>query len=688
LTPSPPPDLSELRRRLDEVDRALVDLLARRQAIVADVARVKLSGSAHLRDTRREEDLLTRIVEHARAQGLDAYFVTRVFREIMSHSLRSQQERLADRDNPDRTRRIVVAFQGAQGAYSHLAARQHFSARDALAEFVGFDTFADMLDAVRDGRCDYAMLPVENTTAGSINAAYDLLARTDLAVVGEELQDVDHCLLTLGPVALSDIRRIYSHPAALDQCSNFLGTLPNVRIESYTDTALSARKVRDDGDPSQAAIASEEAARLYGLHVLRRGIANQRDNCTRMMVVARKPARYDTRIPCKTSIIFATPHEEGALLKALNVLAAHHLNLTKLESRPRPGVPWQYLFYVDFEGNLANPDVEQAMRELAHETAFLRVLGSYPSRTTRHARPAEPRPAPRTRPTRHPRRRPAPIHLGPLEIAPTCPVLIAGRGSTPDLPAILAQARTVRDAGARALWGGPFSADPDGQPAAPLDHAVHLAQAAADFGLAAIAEPLTPADAQALALRVHALRLGPTAIHNHALLREVGRLDKPVILTRGNLVSTEDWLAAARLLMDRGNRQVILCDEGLRGLDGSARRSLDIAALAEITQTAGLPILIDPTFLVARTDPDRLDRILALCRAALALGVAGVFARLADTPGEDHPGSLDAEGLSRLAGGLEPHERFPTATPVAPATGSSGGGAIAGQTPHNMPLAP
>lgn len=656
MNPPPNPDLAELRKRLDQLDRTVVELLAQRQSIVADVARAKLSGASVLRDARREEDLLTRIVEHARPLGLDAYFVTRVFREIMSHSLRSQQERLADRDNPERAgqRRIVVGFQGTQGAYSHMAARQHFAARDVHAEFLGFDSFADLLAGVRDGKCDYAMLPVENTTAGSINAAYDELARTDLAVVGEELQEVDHCLLALEPVPVSAIRRIYSHPAAIDQCTHFLSNLANVHVESYTDTAMSAEKVRDDADLSQAAIASEEAARIFGLHVIARGIANQRDNYTRMMVIARQPARYDARIPCKTSVIFATRHEEGALLKALNVLAAHHLNLTKLESRPRPGVPWQYLFYVDFEGNLASPDVESAMRELAGETSYLRVLGSYPSRTSRQSRAADPRPTPRIESPRAGSPRQTCVHAGPLEIGAGRAVLIAGPGRTSSADAIREDARRLHEAGGRGLWGGAFSADPDGQPASPLDHARWLAQAAADYGLAAIAEPLAPGDAPALAPHVHAFKLGHAAIQNHTLLREVGRLDKPVILTRGNLITVEEWMSAARILMARGNRQVVLCDEGLRGVDRGALRALDIAALAELYRSEALPILIDPTHLVAQTDPDRTERVLSLCRAALAVGVCGVLARMGEGATPEAPGALDADALARVAGTLTP----------------------------------
>ena len=393
-------ELEELRARLDAIDRKLIDALAERQNAVADVARLKAGGSVAVRDAAREQDILTRLVQLGRAAGLDPFYVTRLFQEILGHSVRVQQETLAVREQAHGDERpLVVAYQGTDGAYSHLAAQRHFGARSVDCVYRGYDTFVAMLEAVRSGDADYAVLPIENTTAGSINEAYDLLARMDLALVGEEIQRVDHCLVALDAVPLSQIRRVYSHPQALAQCSDFLASLRGCQVEAFTDTAMAVKKVRDDQDLSEGAIASEEAARLYGLHVLKRGIANQKENYTRMVVVAAEPARYDARIACKTSLIFATRHEEGALVACLNTLAAHHLNLTKLESRPRPSTPWEYLFYVDFDGNLADANVQEAVRDLAANTSFLKVLGSYPSRTAREAKPAEPRPPRASAPT-------------------------------------------------------------------------------------------------------------------------------------------------------------------------------------------------------------------------------------------------------------------------------------------------
>ena len=374
-------DLKALRERLDEADRRLVDGLAERLRLVQEVARIKGDGTARPKDPEREAALLARVSDLARERGLNADFVIRLYQAILDHSVRVQDQHLVDRSNPRPAGdRLRVGYQGAPGAYSSLAAARHFSTRDGDVALQGFETFSELLEAVRDDLVDRAVLPIENTTAGSINESYDLLARMDLHLVGEEIWKVEHCLLALRQVPLSQIRRVRSHPQALAQCGKFLRGLHNCLIEAYTDTAMACQALVAEQDLSQAAIASEQAGEIYGLEVLRRGIADQEHNYTRFVVVAREPVAVDARIPCKTSIVFATRHEEGALLACLNALARHHLNLTKLESRPRPMRAWEYLFYADFEGNLADGAVQAALEEVRSRTGELKVLGCYPSR--------------------------------------------------------------------------------------------------------------------------------------------------------------------------------------------------------------------------------------------------------------------------------------------------------------------
>ena len=378
--------IDALRAELGEADRELVEALGRRNRIVETIGAVKQEASADLRDRTRERAVLERVEEVARQERLDPYFVTRLFREIIDHSIRVQQARLLSGGPGQEERSLLVGYQGTEGAYGQQAAHRHFSPWHAQAAYRAFPTFREMLHAVRAREIDYAVLPIENTTAGSINEAYDLLAGMDLSLVGEEIQPIDHCLIGVAPVSLKDIRRVHSHPQALAQCSEFLARMPWCSPEEFGNTALAVRKIAQDGDPSAAAIASEETARLTGLPVIARDISNQRDNFTRFVIVADRPIECDLRIPCKTSVMFVTRHERGALVACLNVLANRDLNLTKLESRPRPGSPWEYQFYVDFEGNRDDPRVQDALRELAARSFLLKVFGSYPARTTPDAR--------------------------------------------------------------------------------------------------------------------------------------------------------------------------------------------------------------------------------------------------------------------------------------------------------------
>jgi chorismate mutase/prephenate dehydratase len=372
--------IDEFRSRIDALDNTLVEALAERQRTVADLTELKADSAFELRDPVREQELLARVGARAEQLGLSGYFVRALFREILDHSVRTQQQHMIDRKNPQAraARKVMVAFQGADGAYSQIAAEQHFAAWGGAIESRGYHSFFAMLEAVSAGAADYGMLPVENTTAGSINDAYDLLAQTSLSVVGEEVLRVEHCLVGLPGAQIGDIRRVFSHPQALAQCSVFLSGLRDCAVQAFTDTAMSVQKVKDEGDPSQAGVASERAASLYGLSVLARNIENQKGNYTRFMVVARAPLRLDERIACKTSLIFSTRHEQGALVRCLNVLADRGLNLTKLESRPRPDSPFEYLFYVDFEGNLESAAVQQALAGMRQHTNYLKLLGCYP----------------------------------------------------------------------------------------------------------------------------------------------------------------------------------------------------------------------------------------------------------------------------------------------------------------------
>lgn len=380
-------ELEDLRREIDKTDREILEKLRERLCLAADVGRLKAKGVPFLRDRDREAELLRHVEAVSRELGLDPFRSAEIFREVIAMSLKVQEEALLDRQAAERSARNAhrVSFQGTHGSYSHVAARKYFTERGDAMEFVGFATFAQALREAETGSAGYAFLPIENTTAGSINETYDLLRQTELRIVGEEVLEVRHCLLGLDERPPAALKRILSHPQALTQCSRYLRNL-GVETVAYVDTAEAARKVRDDGDPTQAAIAGEEAASLYGLQILARDIADQEENWTRFVVVSAIDIVLDARIPAKTSLVLKTAHRHGALAHCLNVLSEHGLNLTKLESRPVPRHPFEYLFYLDFEGSLADDAASRAVAALNRDCPYLKVLGSYPSRTTERGR--------------------------------------------------------------------------------------------------------------------------------------------------------------------------------------------------------------------------------------------------------------------------------------------------------------
>lgn len=377
----PDEPLDEIRKTIDQLDDTIVKALGERQNIVRKVISGKLDRSADIRDPKREEELLEKIRARAPEYGLDPFFLEQLFREIIQHSVRFQTHALIDHQNEkDAAQTIRVSYQGTDGAFSHQAAMRHFEQRYSNVDCIGYTRFEEAANAVLSGEADVAILPIENTTAGSINDTYDLLNDKELFVTGEEVLHINHCLMAPKNVEISNIRRILSHPQAIAQCSKFLTSLPRCHVESYFDTAMAARKVRDEDDLSQAAIASSYAAEIYGLTILKRDLANQTENYTRFLIVGPEPIHCDPQLNTKTSLIFATIDEKGALLDCLNLLGDNGINMTKLESRPRIGHPWQSLFYLDIEGNRDDSRVDDALEKLRKKAQYLKILGSYPVR--------------------------------------------------------------------------------------------------------------------------------------------------------------------------------------------------------------------------------------------------------------------------------------------------------------------
>jgi len=268
---------------------------------------------------------------------------------------------------------LRVAFQGEAGAYSEMAAVALFG--DG-AEPVPCSSFDTVFEVVEDGDCERGVVPIENSLAGSVYRNYDLLLRHDLYIVAEHNLRISHNLIALPGVLLKDVRRVYSHPQALAQCERALADLPNVEVISSYDTAGAVKTIRDGGFRDAAAIASRRAAELYEMHVLRTDFEDVAGNYTRFVVLSRE--QIESHGESKTSLAFAGVNKPGLLFRSLGVFALRDIDLTKIESRPQKGKPWEYIFYLDFAGNLAEERCARAMDDLREITTLLRVFGSYP----------------------------------------------------------------------------------------------------------------------------------------------------------------------------------------------------------------------------------------------------------------------------------------------------------------------
>jgi chorismate mutase/prephenate dehydratase len=373
-------DLLECRKQLDVIDAQLVELFEKRMQICGDVAEYKIQTGKPVYDGVREQQKLEAVREMAHG-GYNQDAVREIFSQMMTISRRFQYRLLAEHgQKPELGAEFIdelpikgarVVYQGVEGAYGHGATLQYFG-NDVDAYHVA--SFEDVMKEIQAGNADFGVLPIENSSAGAINDNYDLLIKYENYIVAEVFLPVSHALLAGQDTELSDIRTVYSHPQALMQCSNYLNEQGWQQI-SLANTAVAAKKVIEDGDKTQAAVASEIAGRLYGLKALKTSIQNNQGNTTRFMVVSKKPV-YRKNAE-KISLCFELPHRYGTLYNVLGNLVFNHVNMLMILSRPIAGRNWEYRFFVDIEGNLQDTAVQNAIKSIEAEASNLRIFGNY-----------------------------------------------------------------------------------------------------------------------------------------------------------------------------------------------------------------------------------------------------------------------------------------------------------------------
>lgn len=375
-------DLKELRDEIDRTDDEIVRLFERRMCLVEEVANYKIENGMRVLDPRRENEKLNMLSEGA-STDFNETGIREVFKQLMAISRKRQYQMLIERgqgeaipykqeDSFDFSGKRVV-FQGIAGAYSHAAMQTFFGDRIEPAQV---ETWREAMQMVVDGEADFGVFPIENSTAGSVSDIYDLMADFPVYIIGEQVIPVRHRLLGLKGASLGDVREVYSHPQALSQCRAYLDLHPEWKRVPVLNTAMAAAQIAKDGDRTHAAIASETAAKTYGLDILEKEKSiSRKANATRFVIISNEN-RF-LRSAKRISICFGLPHQYGTLYNTLSHFIFNELNMIRIESRPVPGRAWEYRFFIDFEGSLSDPAVQNALFGIRAETAELRLLGCY-----------------------------------------------------------------------------------------------------------------------------------------------------------------------------------------------------------------------------------------------------------------------------------------------------------------------
>ena len=524
---------------------------------------------------------------------------------------------------------LRIGFQGEKGAYSEKAIKRLY--RDREVENVPFRTSYAVVDALKKNVVDYGLLPIDNTIVGNISHTYDLLVENKLTILKEVIIPINHCLIVNPDVTKENIKKIYSHPAAISQCEVFLRGYQNAEIIPTYDTAGSAKMIANKKLMDTAAIASVEAAEFYGLNILAQKIEDYPHNQTRFVLITNEDIQFenDTIAPWKVTAVFNFLDQPGMLFKCLGVFEKHNLNMTMLTSRPHKTEPWKYNFFVELDGHANDGPLKEAFEEIKSIAGFIHVLGSYhryqadedfETRTASGARPARNENAPLYSISRKPE--PTIVKVNDIKIGGGNFVIMAGPCSVEGRHQMIESTKIVAENGAQILRGGafkprtsPYSFQGLGEEGLRL-----LKEAGEKYKMPVITEVISPDDVGLVASYADMLQIGARNMQNFVLLQEVGKTKKPILLKRGMMSTVKELLLSAEYILAKGNPNVILCERGIRTFETATRNTLDISAVPLLKERTHLPVIVDPshaTGIASLIEP--------LSKAAFAVGADGIM---------------------------------------------------------------
>ena len=374
-------DLLKLRDEIDVIDNEIVALYEKRMKMAERVARYKIETGKKVFDREREVSKLNTLSAKA-SSDFTKVGIVELFEHIMAVSRKRQYQLLTENglvEHPELDTveelglsKARIVFQGVEGAYSQQAMNEYFGQE---CDSFHVETWKDAMEAIKKGQADFAVLPIENSSAGIVSENYDLLVEYDNYIVGEQVIQIKHALLGLEEAKLSDVQSVYSHPQALMQCGDYLYEHAGWEKISMKNTAIAAKKIKEDADKTHAAIASQLTAEIYGLKVLDDNISNSKNNATRFIIVTNK--KICSKEATKICICFEVAHESGSLYHMLSHFIYNNINMTNIQSRPIKGKKWEYRFFVDFEGRLEDNGVINALRGIKEEATSMKILGTY-----------------------------------------------------------------------------------------------------------------------------------------------------------------------------------------------------------------------------------------------------------------------------------------------------------------------